>query len=106
MAGSEPSPPAGGGPARARQPGFELRLERGRAVVRLADQVFTAGARLANLELEVPGVRFPFDAGAGASQFRQTLCDLVRLELVADEGGAAAFASRLALGGTGLGGLR
>jgi tetratricopeptide (TPR) repeat protein len=105
MAGSEPTPP-GGAPARARPPGFELKLERGRAVVRLADQVFLPGVRLADLQLEVPDVHFPFDVGAGASQFRQRLCDLVRLELIADESGIASLASRLALAGTGLGALR
>ncbi len=104
MAGTSPNPPGGAVGGRPR-PGFELSLERGRAVVRLADQVFLPGVRLAELLLDVPGVRFPFDAGAGAAQFRQHLCDLDRLEVVADGEAARGLAARLDLRGTGLGGM-
>jgi len=65
--------------------GFELRLERGGAYVRLADRPIAPGLGLDVLSIEVPGVRFPFNAGAGAVQFRHVLSDLVRLEVVATE---------------------
>src|SRR5512145_2477862 len=65
--------------------GFELRLERGGAYVRLADRPIAPGLTLDVLSMEVPGVRFPFNAGAGAVQFRHVLSDLVRLEIVASE---------------------
>src|SRR5512143_2099877 len=93
MPESPQPPPPGAGPARARPAGFELRLEQGRAVVRLGDQLFLPGIRLADVQLEVPGVRFPFDVSAGANQFRQQLCDLLRIELHADAEGAAALAA-------------
>lgn len=65
--------------------GFELRLERGGAYVRLADRPVVPGLRLTVLHMEVPGVRFPFNAGLGAVQFRHVLSDLVHLEVVATE---------------------
>jgi tetratricopeptide (TPR) repeat protein len=106
MSGSTPTPPGGGAPGRGRPAGFELKLEHGRAIVRLGEQVFLPGVRLVDLQLEVPDVRFPFDVGAGASQFRQRLCDLLRVELVADDASAAGFAARLAHPGSGLAGLQ
>ncbi|HEY7725290.1 MAG TPA: tetratricopeptide repeat protein, partial [Anaeromyxobacteraceae bacterium] len=98
-------PPTPSPAARTRPAGFELTLERGRAVVRLADQVFLPGVRLAELLLEVPGLAFPFDVSAGASQFRQHLCDLLRLELAVEAEAARALLGRLPAAAQGLVGL-
>ena len=65
--------------------GFELRLERGGAYVRLADVTVEAGLTLDVLSIEVPGVKFPFNVGAGAVQFRHVLADGVRVELAVHE---------------------
>ncbi len=64
--------------------GFELRLERGGAFVRLVDQAIAAGVRLESLTLQIPDVKFPFDVGQGAGQFRHRLADLVELSVVID----------------------
>src|SRR5512133_484352 len=73
----EPSAP----PSKAgtRGAGFELRLERGSAHVRLADHPIAPGVRLGALTLQIPDVRLPFDVGRGSGQFRSRLCDLVDL---------------------------
>src|SRR5512133_1345301 len=65
--------------------GFELRRARGGAYVRLADVTVDAGLTLDVLSIEIPGVKFPFNVGAGAIQFRHVLADLVRVELAAHE---------------------
>ncbi len=65
--------------------GFELRLERGGAYVRLADVPVETGLTLDVLSIEVPGVKFPFNVGAGAVQFRHVLADGVRVELAVHE---------------------
>lgn len=82
--------------------GFELRLERGGAYVRLAGRPIAPGLGLDVLSMEVPGVRFPFNAGLGAVQFRHVLSDLVRLELVATEEWISAGLARLDLDALGL----
>src|SRR5512140_2911108 len=64
--------------------GFELRLERGGAYVRLADQPIAPGLRLESLTLQIPDVKFPFDVGQGAGQFRHRLADLVECAVVAE----------------------
>lgn len=64
--------------------GFELRLERGGAYVRLADQPIAPGLRLESLTLHLPDVKFPFDVGQGAAQFRHRLADLVEMTVVAE----------------------
>jgi hypothetical protein len=64
--------------------GFELRLERGGAFVRLAGQDLAPGVRLESLTLQVPDVKFPFDVGRGAGQFRHRLADLVELAVSID----------------------
>jgi hypothetical protein len=66
--------------------GFELRLERGGAFVRLADQPITPGVRLDALTLELPDVRFPFDVGKGSGQFRHRLSDLSELSIAVEPG--------------------
>ncbi|HSD20619.1 MAG TPA: hypothetical protein VLC54_11305, partial [Anaeromyxobacter sp.] len=74
--------------------GFELRLERGGAFVRLADQPIAPGVRLDALTLELPDVRFPFDVGKGSGQFRHRLSDLSELAIAIEPGVAdAALAS-------------
>ncbi|HVI93900.1 MAG TPA: hypothetical protein VM753_07835, partial [Anaeromyxobacter sp.] len=74
--------------------GFELRLERGGAYVRLADQQIVPGVRLEALTLQVPDVKFPFDVGRGSGQFRSRLCDLAELGVtVSPEVAQAALAS-------------
>src|SRR5512133_880824 len=74
--------------------GFELRLERGGAYVRLADQPVLPGVRLDALTLQVPDVKFPFDVGRGSGQFRSRLCDLVELAVtVSPEVAQAALAA-------------
>src|SRR5574341_564227 len=82
--------------------GFELRLERGGAYVRLADTPVTPGLLLDVLSIEVPGVRFPFNVGLGAVQFRHVLADLVRVELVASERWVADGIARLDLNAIGI----
>ncbi len=59
--------------------GFELRLERGGASVRLANRELAPGLQLEALSLQIPDVRFPFDVGLGAAQFRHRLSDLAEL---------------------------
>jgi len=76
---SAPPPAAGTGSGT----GFELRLERSGASVRLADREIAPGLRLEVLSLQVPDVRLPFDAGQGAAQFRHRLADLGELAVTA-----------------------
>src|SRR5512138_445234 len=80
--------------------GFELRLERGGAYVRLSDQPIVPGLRLEALTLQLPDVRFPFDVSKGAAQFRHRLADLADVAVAAEpalaeaalaEAGLAAF---------------
>jgi hypothetical protein len=85
--------------------GFELRLERGGAYVRLADAPIAPGLVLDALSIELPGVRFPFNVGLGAVQFRHVLADLVRLELVAKEEWVAEALRRIDLGPLGVASL-
>src|SRR5512145_2908353 len=82
--------------------GFELRLERGGAYVRLADTPVEPGLVIDVLSIEVPGVKFPFNVGAGAVQFRHLLSDLVRVELVAKEEWIAEGLRRLELAPLGI----
>ncbi|HET6439736.1 MAG TPA: hypothetical protein VFG59_16845, partial [Anaeromyxobacter sp.] len=63
--------------------GFELRLERGGASVRLADRELSPGLLLETLTIQLPDVRFPFDVGKGANQFRHRLADLSELYVAA-----------------------
>src|SRR5690349_16083152 len=86
---SAPSSEAGTRPGT----GFELRLERGGAAVRLAGRPVAPGLDLDVLTLQVPDVRFPMDAGQGAAQFRHRLSDLAELRVRA---GTAAFEDALA----------
>ena len=104
MAERKSSAPAEG-TAGARAPGFELRLEQGKAFVCLGDRVLAPGARALELAMEVPEVRFPFDVGLGAAQFRRRLCDLCRLEIALGDEFLADLASRLDLAGAGLASL-
>ena len=85
--------------------GFELRLERGGAHVRLGAPASIAGLLVEHLDLRVPDVALPFDAGGGPSQFRQRLCDLDALTVLADQAAVSAAAGRLDLGELGLGAL-
>ncbi|HEX9308327.1 MAG TPA: hypothetical protein VF894_12595, partial [Anaeromyxobacter sp.] len=77
--------------------GFELRLERGGPYVRLVDQPIAPGVRLESLTLQVPDVKFPFDVGQGAGQFRHRLADLAELAIAVEPSAADA-----ALAGAGL----
>src|SRR5512146_1652115 len=77
--------------------GFELRLERGGAYVRLADQPVVQGLRLESLTLQVPDVKFPFDVGQGSGQFRHRLSDLVELSVAAEPSLAAASLAEVGL---------
>jgi hypothetical protein len=70
--------------AAARSGGFELRLERGGVYVRLENQPIAPGVRLEVLTLQIPDVKFPFDVGQGAGQFRHRLSELVELSVVAE----------------------
>src|SRR5512137_691904 len=85
--------------------GFELRLERGGAHVRLGAPTAIAGLLVEHLDLRVPEIALPFDAGGGPTQFRQRLCDLDALTVLADAAAVTAAASRLDLGELGLGAL-
>ncbi|HVO20045.1 MAG TPA: hypothetical protein VMU15_12365 [Anaeromyxobacter sp.] len=78
---SASAPPSAGGTRGGT--GFELRLERGGASVRLADQELAPGLSLEALSLQIPDVRFPFDVGQGAAQFRHRLSDLSELSVAA-----------------------
>src|SRR5512142_3253881 len=68
------APPSEGGTRSGT--GFELRLERGGASVRLEARELAPGLALEVLTIQIPDVRFPFDVGQGASQFRHRLSDL------------------------------
>src|SRR5574341_529040 len=82
--------------------GFELRLERGGAYVRLADQAIAPGLRLEWLTLQLPDVKFPFDVGLGAGQFRHRLADLVDLSIVLEPSAAEAALAEAGLAAFGL----
>ena len=82
--------------------GFELRLERGGAHVRLGAPATIAGLLVEHLDLKVPEIALPFDAGSGPAQFRNRLCDLDALTVLADPGSVSAAAARLDLGELGL----
>ncbi|HUL58285.1 MAG TPA: hypothetical protein VLU43_03380 [Anaeromyxobacteraceae bacterium] len=86
--------------------GFELRLERGGAFVRLADVPVVDGLTLDLLDLAVPDVRFPFDVGAGSGQFRHRLSDLDDLAVSAGPELAAAALARAGPAALGLEDLR
>ena len=85
--------------------GFELRLERGGAHVRLGAPAVIAGLLVEHLDLKVPEIALPFDAGGGPSQFRNRLCDLDALTVRVDQAAVSAAAARLDLGELGLGAL-
>src|SRR5512140_652411 len=74
-------PPSAGGTRSGT--GFELRLERGGASVRLEDRELVPGLSLEVLTIQIPDVRFPFDVGQGASQFRHRLSDLSEIGVAA-----------------------
>ena len=74
-------PPSAGGTRSGT--GFELRLERGGASVRLEDRELVPGLSLEVLTIQMPDVRFPFDVGQGASQFRHRLSDLSEIGVAA-----------------------
>ncbi len=81
--------------------GFELRLERGVAAVRLAERELAPGLLVESLTLRLPDVEFPFDVGQGAVQFRHRLADLTELRVTitpAAVEGALARADLSALG--------
>ena len=82
--------------------GFELRLERGGAYIRLADQPIAPGLRLDFLTLQIPEVKFPFDVGLGAGQFRHRLADLVELSISVDPSAADAALATAGLAGFGV----
>ncbi|HUL57716.1 MAG TPA: hypothetical protein VLU43_00490 [Anaeromyxobacteraceae bacterium] len=86
--------------------GFELRLERGGAFVRLADVPVLDGLTLDLLDLAVPDVRFPFDVGAGSGQFRHRLSDLDELAVSAGPALAEAALARAGPAALGLEDLR
>src|SRR5512140_209536 len=86
--------------------GFELRLERGGAYVRLADQPVVPGLRLESLTLQVPDVKFPFDVGQGVGQFRHRLSDLVELSVVLEPAAVEAALARANLSAFGLENVR
>ncbi len=85
--------------------GFELRLERGGAHVRLGAPTAIAGLLVEHLDLKVPDIALPFDAGGGPAQFRHRLCDLDALTVLAGQPAVSAAAARLDLGELGLGSL-
>ena len=98
MAETKNTPSAPAAPAGTRSgAGFELRLERGAVHVRLEGQPVAPGVRLELLTLQVPEVKFPFDVGQGAGQFRHRLADLVALSVSVEPAAAEA-----ALSGAGL----
>ncbi len=82
--------------------GFELRLERGGAHVRLGAPASMAGLLVEHLDLKVPEIALPFDAGGGPAQFRNRLCDLDALTVRIDQAAVSAAAARLDLGELGL----
>ncbi len=86
--------------------GFELRLERGGAYVRLADQAIAPGVRLESLTLQVPDVKFPFDVGLGAGQFRHRLADLAELAIAVEPSAADAAIAGAGLAAFGIEDLR
>jgi len=102
----EGKPPASAAPsAPSRGGGFELRLERTRAFVCLGEQELLPGLRLLDFAMEVPEVRFPFDVGQGAAQFRSRLCDLSRLQVSFEPRLLGSLAAGLELSRAGLAGL-
>src|SRR5574342_292102 len=86
--------------------GFELRLERGGAYVRLADQPIAPGIRLESLTLQVPDVKFPFDVGLGSGQFRHRLADLVDASVVVEPSAAESAPAEAGLAAFGVADVR
>jgi len=102
--GKKPSAaPSAAGPQRGA--GLELRLEAGKAFVCLSDRPVAPGVRAVDVAMEVPEVRFPFDVGLGAAQFRKRLCDLSRVDLAVGPEFLASLAGHLDLARAGLSGL-
>ncbi len=91
--------------AAQRTGGLELRLEQRRAYACLSEKPIATGARVVDLTMEVPDVRFPFDVGRGASQFSRRLCELARVEVAVSGELLAEVGARLDLPGAGLGSL-
>src|SRR5690349_10270060 len=79
-------------------PALELRLERGRAVVRLAGGEVAPGVEVDEVVLAVP-TGGGLDVAGGPARFRSVLCDLDRLELRAAAGPIAAALARARLAG-------
>ncbi|HEY6104932.1 MAG TPA: hypothetical protein VIV59_03050, partial [Anaeromyxobacteraceae bacterium] len=104
--GKTPSSAARSAAGAARGGGFELRLEHARAYVCLADRPVAPGLRLVDLAMEVPDVRFPFDVGQGAAQFRKRLCDLSRLDLAVEPEFLSGLSAGLDLTRSGLASLQ
>src|SRR5512142_2394896 len=94
------APPSEGGTRSGT--GFELRLERGGASVRLADRELAPGVGLEVLTIQIPDVRFPFDVGQGAAQFRHRLADLSELAVSLSAPFVEAVLARVPLSATGL----
>ncbi|HET8734048.1 MAG TPA: hypothetical protein VFM45_09785, partial [Anaeromyxobacteraceae bacterium] len=103
VSATAPGAPHGAGSRTA--PGFELRLERGGAHVRLAGAATSAGLTAERLDLEVPEVSLPFDVGAGPGQFQNRLCDLCELAVRLEPGLVAGATARLDLAPLGVAAL-
>jgi hypothetical protein len=74
-------------------PALELRLERGRALVRHAGAEVARGARVDEVVLAVP-LGGALDVAGGPARFRSVLCELERLELRVAPGALEAAVSR------------
>jgi tetratricopeptide (TPR) repeat protein len=69
-------------------PGFELTFVQGRAVLGVGARPLAAAGRVDRLEMEIPGVRFPFDFSGGMARFQSRRCRL--RELAVSTGAAEA----------------
>src|SRR5262245_51972922 len=65
--------------------GFSLSLVEGKGVLGLRGQPFFDVIAIEELELEIPGLRFPFDLTGGPSRFRRKRCRMRGATLVVTE---------------------
>ncbi len=68
----------------ARRPAFELSFVDGSGVIGLREPLLLGPLAVEQLELEIPGLRFPVDISGGVRRFRHKRCNLRRAELRVD----------------------
>ncbi|HEY3356183.1 MAG TPA: hypothetical protein VGQ83_23225, partial [Polyangia bacterium] len=92
-------PPESSAPAEHLEPspnavGFSLSFVEGKGVLGLGPRRLGALLTCERLELEIPGLTFPFDVSGGAGRFQSRRCAVRQARLTLDEGPLAAHLAR------------